>query len=587
MSFVKANVIYDCYESITFDDQNSPKLSDNGKAGIDFQRLENSKPSWLKNKLDKDKAKAGSKSFVPNQPRRNSRKAKSGWTKAQPRRDLSGQNMKSKLNRSHNYAQTFVDPHTGKTVKSPSIPVDDKGKEILVEKDPVKGNPVTEQIVLTLADIDCLVKLREKVIDDVVKLFYSFSLKRISNLTIDESYFAKEELVLTWAEAESTGVALNRKRYILLKYREMLLRKFLEARRVNFTPGDGSSAVDLKILDQLSDIHSFVLEELKKETQAHGLTWKKTCFSKIFEGRPRDRSAWVKIPQPSVHNEVPLQRSYDDTLPLVSTFFRVLRKQWKDVCLEVCGLSVSERLLPVSSINFCRSLPVVQPVFRFTPRQPTVFALRMSQFCTIFIRYSLFSSLTTEDICSFVGSIASERTVLRNVQLAVGPVFALEDNYMDIDHRTDYPIRFTSDDIPLDATVANQSSLPAAAMPDVTEALAQLQASIDQIRDRDGDAKLKDILLMHLHGIEQRLTARLDDQDRVLGALRKDSHSQKQLLSLDIKSSHKQLSTQVAAAAMDTVDVRRVVKELEAKVIYLDEKVAATRNDLLEFSAQA
>ncbi|KZV55432.1 hypothetical protein F511_40966 [Dorcoceras hygrometricum] len=36
MSFVKANVIYDCFESITFDDQNSPKLSDNGKAGIVF-----------------------------------------------------------------------------------------------------------------------------------------------------------------------------------------------------------------------------------------------------------------------------------------------------------------------------------------------------------------------------------------------------------------------------------------------------------------------------------------------------------------------------------------------------------------------
>ncbi|KZV19162.1 hypothetical protein F511_38999 [Dorcoceras hygrometricum] len=94
MSFVKTSVIYDCFESITFDDQNSPKLSDNGKAGIDFQRPDNSKPSWLKNKLDKDKAKAGSKSFVPNQPRHNSRKAKSSWTKTQPRRDLSGQKMK-------------------------------------------------------------------------------------------------------------------------------------------------------------------------------------------------------------------------------------------------------------------------------------------------------------------------------------------------------------------------------------------------------------------------------------------------------------------------------------------------------------
>ncbi|KZV18212.1 delphilin-like [Dorcoceras hygrometricum] len=407
-----------------------------------------------------------------------------------------------------------VDERTWYLASLPQIPVNDKGKELLVEKDPVKGNPVKEQILLILAVIECLVKIREKVIDEVAQFFYSFSLKRLSNLKIDESYLAKEELVLTWAEAESTGVALNR-----------------------------------------NDINSFVLEELKKETQAHGLTWKKTCCSNIFEGRPRDRGAVIA-------------RTNTNT--------------------------PSRELLPVGSINFCRSLPVVQPVSRFTPRQPTVFALRLSQFCTVFIRYSLFSRLSTVDITSFVASIASERTVLRSVQIpsssAVSPHipsvastdFVSQRVPMELDQRpfssssSDASMNFDDNDI---ATTA--FSLPAAATPDVTEALAQLQASIDQIRDRDGDAKLKDTLLMHLHGIEQRFTARLDDQDRVLGALLKDSHSQKQLLLLDIKSSHKQLSTQVSAAAMDTMDVRRVAKELEAKVISLDEQVAATRNDQL------
>ncbi|KZV20837.1 DNA topoisomerase III alpha (ISS) [Dorcoceras hygrometricum] len=228
-----------------------------------------------------------------------------------------------------------VDERTWYLASLPQIQVDVKGKELLVEKDPVKGNPVKEQILLILADIECLVKILEKVIDE-------------------------EGLVLTWAEAESTGVALNRKRYILLKYREMLLRKFLEARRINFAPGDGSSTVDLKILDQLSDIHSFVLEELKKETQAHSIMWKKTCCSKFFEGRPRDRGSviartntntpsrcwirtmlfvdgvwavepradhWVKIPRPVVQNEVPRQRSYDDTLPPISLSARLDESQ--------------------------------------------------------------------------------------------------------------------------------------------------------------------------------------------------------------------------------------------------------------------
>ncbi|KZV07143.1 hypothetical protein F511_45375 [Dorcoceras hygrometricum] len=118
MSFVKANVIYDCFESVKYDDQNSPKLSDNGKAGIGFSKPESFKPNWLKKKLDKDKAKAGQKPFVPNQPWRSSKKVKTGWKNTQPRRDSYGQHVKSKLKRSHgNFAQTFVDPKTGKTVK--------------------------------------------------------------------------------------------------------------------------------------------------------------------------------------------------------------------------------------------------------------------------------------------------------------------------------------------------------------------------------------------------------------------------------------------------------------------------------------
>ncbi|KZV25897.1 hypothetical protein F511_20521 [Dorcoceras hygrometricum] len=112
------SVTYDSYESITYNDQTSQKLNHKGKAGIGYQRPENSNPNWLKNKLDKDKVKSGSKLFVPNQPRRNSTKVKSGWRKVQPRRDLNGQNMKSTLNRSHHgFAQTLTDSSTGKTIK--------------------------------------------------------------------------------------------------------------------------------------------------------------------------------------------------------------------------------------------------------------------------------------------------------------------------------------------------------------------------------------------------------------------------------------------------------------------------------------
>ncbi|KZV56259.1 hypothetical protein F511_29674 [Dorcoceras hygrometricum] len=118
MNFVKASVTHDTCESVRYDEQISGQLNQKGKAGIGYVRLENSKFSWLKNRLDKEKSKAGSKSIVQNQQRRGSKKVKSEWRNVQPQRDLNGQNTKPNLDRSHHIsAHTLMDSHTGKTVK--------------------------------------------------------------------------------------------------------------------------------------------------------------------------------------------------------------------------------------------------------------------------------------------------------------------------------------------------------------------------------------------------------------------------------------------------------------------------------------
>ncbi|KZV29778.1 hypothetical protein F511_44261 [Dorcoceras hygrometricum] len=108
MNFVKS-VIHDTCESVQYDDQISGKQNQKGKADIGYVRPENSKSSWLKNRLGKEKARVGSKSFVQNQQRRGSKKVKSEWRKVQLRRDLNGQDSKPKLNRSHHIpAHTLV-----------------------------------------------------------------------------------------------------------------------------------------------------------------------------------------------------------------------------------------------------------------------------------------------------------------------------------------------------------------------------------------------------------------------------------------------------------------------------------------------
>ncbi|KZV07002.1 hypothetical protein F511_45517 [Dorcoceras hygrometricum] len=78
----------------------------------------------------------------------------------------------------------------------PSIPVNDKEKQVLVEKDPVKGNPAAEHYSLICADIDLLVNLRAQVIDEVASFFHSFSLKKLATINFEEMY-RKEEQVLS------------------------------------------------------------------------------------------------------------------------------------------------------------------------------------------------------------------------------------------------------------------------------------------------------------------------------------------------------------------------------------------------------
>ncbi|KZV26413.1 hypothetical protein F511_29211 [Dorcoceras hygrometricum] len=384
----------------------------------------------------------------------------------------------------------------------PRIPADDKGKQILVEKDPVKGNPAKEHYSLICADIDLL--------------------------------------VLNWGETESPQIAIQRKFYILLKYRTVLVWKFLDAWRANFVPGQGSSAVDIQVIELLSDLYLSFLEELAKEARAHSLIWNKPCCSKIFEGSPRDRGAviarsnsntrskcwirkmilvdglwtvelcadkWVKIPRKIISTEVPRQRQYDDTLPTMSVFFKLLRKRWADVCVEVVGFCASPRLLPIGSTQFCRSLQLAEPVSSFAPSRSSVFALRVSQFCSVFIDLSLFNWLPSTDISEFLSSIALDRTILRSVQrsqdsFAVAPSVQLcLEQHQSSSSTSDSSSSLHFDQTDVDATVSSRPTIS----PDLSAVFADFQAALsEQIFASQSDISSR------MHKLEQSLSELVD-----------------------------------------------------------------------------
>ncbi|KZV32275.1 dystroglycan-like [Dorcoceras hygrometricum] len=97
----------------------------------------------------------------------------------------------------------------------PRISIHDKGKAILEEDEPVRGNPAHEMVELICGDIEFLVRLRDQVMVDVVEFFHSFSLNKLSNLDALRELKEKEKLMLEWAETDSLEMAVKRKAYIL------------------------------------------------------------------------------------------------------------------------------------------------------------------------------------------------------------------------------------------------------------------------------------------------------------------------------------------------------------------------------------
>ncbi|KZV46262.1 hypothetical protein F511_14094 [Dorcoceras hygrometricum] len=239
---------------------------------------------------------------------------------------------------------------------------------------------------------------REKIIDEVEQFFNSYSFRRMAALNPTE-FYTKEEMVLSCA-----------------------------ARRGNFVSGPPSTATDIKVLQMLSKTYLSVLAGLIYQVKLHGLQWDGESCSVLFEGEMRDRGAviarsntnfrstcwvrtmimvdgswviescadyWKKLPRTVVCTEILPQISYVDTLPPISEFFKVMKKRWADVCIEAAQFYVSGKLLPGGSLNFCRTIAVVEPVSVFGSQRPTVTFWGWSQLCTASVRYSLFSGLST------------------------------------------------------------------------------------------------------------------------------------------------------------------------------------------------
>ncbi|KZV58067.1 ICln family transporter: chloride ion current inducer protein I(Cln) [Dorcoceras hygrometricum] len=282
-----------------------------------------------------------------------------------------------------------------------------------------------------------------------------------------------------------------------------------------------------------------------------------------------------------ISNEVHRQRQYDDTLPTMSEFFRMMRKRWADVCLEVVEFCASRRLLPIGSLQFCRSSSVVVPVFQVAARQSPIFAFRVSQFCSIFVDFSVFNWFPSADISDFLSSIAMERTAFRNVQryFAQSVVPSVQ---LTVDQRPSSPTTADSssslhfDTTDVDATA---SSLPPVSQ-DFSAALADLQYILsEQINDYQSGISSK------LHKIEQSVCDSLRDQADIFRNLsqgaRQEARTLDDVQTLRFNDFRKNVLAQNASIFTGLGDVRKEVQEVNAKVYIMASRIHDVQKDVV------
>ncbi|KZV15517.1 hypothetical protein F511_42188 [Dorcoceras hygrometricum] len=306
---------------------------------------------------------------------------------------------------------------------------------------------------------------------------------------------------------------------------------------------------------------------------------------------------WVKIPRKVVSTEVPLQRQYDDTLPTMSVFFKLLRKQWADVCLEAVEFC-AQRLLPFGSIRSCRSLQLSESVSSFAPTKPTVFAVRVSQFCSVFVDMSLFSWLPSTDISEFLSSIALDKTILRSVQRYQDSFSVAPSVQLSLEQQQSSSSSSSSSSLCFDATDvhATASSRPTIS-PDLSAMFADFQATLsEQLFESQSNISSK------LHKIEQNVRDSLSDQAAAFKSLsqeaRQDSRTMDDVQTIRFNEFRKTVLTQNATIFQGLADVRQVVDAVNAKVDIMASRLNDIQKDaeatkealshqLFEFHSQA
>ncbi|KZV56262.1 hypothetical protein F511_29677 [Dorcoceras hygrometricum] len=429
--------------------------------------------------------------------------------------------------------------------------------------------------------------------------------------------------MLTWAEADFLEMAVKRKEYILAKYREMLLRKFLESHQKYLVPGQPWTATASQIIDILTAAHSKSLEVLVTQQRENGLPIEQPCSLTYLDTSIGSGGVLAQFFSQA--------KSKFWVRPMVKIDGLWTPIEGPALLRSSCKLSlfVNKRQVPecVVEEDFVPHGCVIEP-FQYWGTAPSlVKTWGWARVCTDVVRYHMFGCLRSvcKDIVvynlgveripdyllddfeqgvytdTFVAYLSSSRaqsspeidsdssdgsTVYCSPSppadyFALGPVVsptAQEENLYLVE------MLFDSADINLDNTAEAESSLPDANV-DLSSLLDALQASISQ----SVDSAHHDIL-SRLRTVEHSLQASLGHQNdylrRLIESARQEGQNKDDIQLLRLNELKKSVMAHDIKADTDSLDVRNKFNAIDAKFLSLDGQIAAIRNDQLEFQSK-
>ncbi|KZV24223.1 phospholipase D gamma 1-like [Dorcoceras hygrometricum] len=205
-----------------------------------------------------------------------------------------------------------------------------------------------------------------------------------------------------------------------------------------------------------------------------------------------------------------------------------------------------------------------------------------------------------EETSSDGSTVYRSPSPLRNESLALGPTATQEEQLYFVQipesplatspcletstSSTSLPMHFDTDDIPLVDTADIQTSLPVGRT-EFVEAIDDLRTFILQRVDDSNSA-----ILSKLHTLERGLRDTLLDQDanarKLINSVCQDAHTLSDVQKMHLNDVKKDVLAQGVTDGADSLEIRRAINAVDARILLLDGQVAAIRSEQLEFQAK-